>query len=173
MTSEKEYPFGYQIYKLINGGYINNVSISFIPDYKTIEYKEDKKGNRTKVINNATMLEVSAVNIGANNATSIEAKSFRDSIEKGIEDNVIDISTLKTYDELMSETPSDDAGAVEIIDEGQSKETVPDYTKLITELKTEMEGLKGDSYIYELFDDYKSEEFEKNKVYKEIIEEIQ
>lgn len=172
MTSEEEYPFGYQIYKLIHGGYINNVSISFIPDYKTIEYKEDKKGNRTRVINNATMLEVSAVNIGANSATSIEAKSFRSNIEKAIEDNVIDKSTLKTYDDMMLETPPETPEATLIEDEGQSKVEEFDYTKLITELKTEMEELKNENYIYELFDDYKSQEYEKNKVYKKIIEDI-
>jgi len=172
MTSEEEYPFGYQIYKLIAGGYINNVSISFIPDYKTIEYKEDKKGNRTAVINNATMLEVSAVNIGANNATSIEAKSFRSNIEKAIEDKVVDKSTLDTYDEIVAETLSEDTESIIIEDEGHTKEEETDYTKLITELKAEMEELKGNDYIYELYDDYKSEEFEKNKVYKEMIDEI-
>ena len=104
MTSEEEYPFGYQIYKLIHGGYINNVSLSFLPDYKTMEYKEDKKGKSTRVINNGIAIEVSAVNIGMNNATSIEAKSFRDNIERAIEDKVVDKSTLKTYDEMMLET---------------------------------------------------------------------
>ena len=39
LTSEEEYPFGYTIFKLIKGKYINNISISFLPDYKTIEYK--------------------------------------------------------------------------------------------------------------------------------------
>lgn len=103
MTSEEEYPFGFTIYKLINGGYINNVSVSFIPDYKTIEYKEGKDGMSTRVINKATMLEVSAVNIGANNATTLEAKSFKEEINKAWDDGVLDGSELLELEELLEE----------------------------------------------------------------------
>jgi HK97 family phage prohead protease len=103
MTSEKEYEFGYTIYKLIKGGYINNVSMSFIPDYKSIEYKEEKDGTSIRVINKSTMLEVSAVNIGANNATSIQAKSFKEGINKAWEADIIDGSELLELEKLLEE----------------------------------------------------------------------
>lgn len=121
MTSEEEYPFGFQVYKLIKGGYINNVSLSFLPDYKSVDYKEGKDGVGTRIINKAIAIEVSAVNIGMNNATSIEAKSFRSNIERAIEDKVVSASALKTYDELMVETPSDDAHAHQKDTEGKDK----------------------------------------------------
>jgi HK97 family phage prohead protease len=98
MTSEAENPFGYTIYKLIHGGYINNVSIGFIPDYETMTYKEDKKtGKQIRVINNSTLLEVSAVNIGSNSATTISAKSLTDMADKAYSDNIIDIEELDNF----------------------------------------------------------------------------
>lgn len=103
MTSEREYEFGYTIYKLIKGGYINNVSLSLIPDYKSIEYKEEKDGTSTRIIKKSTMLEVSAVNIGANNATSIQAKSFKDSINKAWDDDVLNGSELLELETLLEE----------------------------------------------------------------------
>ena len=101
MTSEEEYPFGYQIYKLIKGGYINNVSVSFIPDFSKIEYKE-KDGKQTRIINNSTLLEVSAVNIGANSQAVItNTKSLKETFDKAWEDGVLDGKDLIIVNEAL------------------------------------------------------------------------
>lgn len=115
LTSEEEYPFGYQIYKLIKGGYINNVSISFMPDYDTIEYKE-VKGKRVQVIKNATMLEVSAVNIGANRNAMITGKSLKDIGNKAWDDGVIDGEELNALNDSIDkiEVAEDTGGRKEV-----------------------------------------------------------
>ena len=157
MTSEEEYPFGFTIYKLIKGGYINNISISFLPDYKTIEYKEDKKtGERTQIINNSTLLECSAVNIGCNTGTSIEVKSLKDSINKAWDDDIIDGKELNQLEETLEKD----------IDEVVIEQM--DYTEEITRLKEEVKELRDSNYIYSMFDGYKKEEDTFDKVLKDI-----
>jgi HK97 family phage prohead protease len=101
LTSEEEYPFGYTVYKLIKGGYINNVSIGFRPDFNTVTYKKDKNDNQVRIINDSTLIEVSAVNVGANRMATVSAKSIEDLAEKAFEENVLDQNELEYfYDEL-------------------------------------------------------------------------
>lgn len=88
MTSEQENPFGYRTWLLIKGGYINNVSMSFIPDRDSIEYKE-KGGKVVRHVNKSTMMEISAVNIGSNKNARITNKSLKEATEKAWEDGVL------------------------------------------------------------------------------------
>lgn len=120
MTSADEYFFGYTIYTLIDKGYINNVSISFIPNYETMEYKEGKEGERTRIINDSTLLEVSAVNVGANNSTTLEAKAFKDIANKAWEEGAIGGQELKAVEDMLEnyeEEPSDNDNKIWIYDE--------------------------------------------------------
>ena len=169
MTSEEEYAFGYSVYKLIKGGYINNISISFMPDYKEVEYKENKKtGERTRIFNKSTLLEVSAVNIGCNTGTSIQVKSFKDSINKAWDDDVIDGTELNQLEEAIDK------------DIEETVESV-DYDAEIKILKEEMDKLKDKNYMYKLFDEYNEKSFaddvmeeiraEGNDVVKEFFDE--
>ena len=161
MTSEEEYDFGYSIYKLIKGGYINNISISFLPDYKSIEYKENKKtGERTQIITKSTLLECSAVNIGCNTGTSIQVKSFKDGIDKAWNEDVIDGKELSQLEEAIE-------GLEKNTDEVVTKEM--DYEAEIKMLKEEMKELKSGSYIYSLFD--KEEDNSLDKLYDDIVKE--
>jgi hypothetical protein len=108
MTSEEEYPFGYSVYKLIKGGYINNVSVSFVPDRKSIEYKE-KDGQQVRYINASTLLEISAVNIGANpKAVITTAKSFKGAVEKAWSDGVLNGTELNIVNEKIDELGKED-----------------------------------------------------------------
>lgn len=158
LTSEEEYPFGYTIFKLIKGHYINNISISFLPDYKTIEYKENKKtGERTQIINNSTLLECSAVNIGCNTGTSIQVKSFKDGINNAWSDNIIDGKELNQLEEFIEKNTEKDTVTKEM-----------DYEAEIKLLNDEMDKLKDKSYMFGLFDEYKSKSFA-----DDIIEEIE
>jgi HK97 family phage prohead protease len=143
MTSEEEYPFGYTIYKLIKGGYINNVSISFIPDPASFEYKE-KDGKQIRYINKATLLEVSAVNIGANPGTSIYAKSVKDAADKAWNDGVLDGSELKEVEEALQNQESNVKVVVDTkkVEELESK--IAELNKYIKFIETELETLTED-----------------------------
>ena len=162
LTSEDEYDFGYSIYKLIKGGYINNISISLIPDYKSIEYKENKKtGERTQIINRSTLLECSAVNIGCNTGTSIQVKNFKDSINKAWDEDILNGKELHQLEEAIEKEIED----VETYTEEM------DYQKQIDTLKAEIEELKKKgNYIYSMFDEF-GEGSELDKVYDTIMEE--
>ena len=168
LTSEEEYDFGYSIFKLIKGGYINNISISFLPDYKTIEYKENKKtGERTQIITKSTLLECSAVNIGCNTGTSIQVKSLMEGINKAWDENIIDGTELNQLEEAI------DKDMEEVTE-------VVDYAAEIKLLKSEIESLKDGSYMYSLFDkeqSYADEIIEsietaEDDLYKELVEGI-
>lgn len=127
LTSEEEYPFGFTIYKLIKNGYINNISISFLPDYNSIEYKE-KDGKQIRYINKSTLLEVSAVNIGANPGTSIATKSYTDAASKALEAGDISDSELKQLIDILSDKEDKK-------DENKEEKTVEELEEEIKQLK--------------------------------------
>lgn len=157
LTSEEENVFGYSVYKLIAGGYINNISISFMPDWDEVDHKEDKKtGKITTVFNKSTLLEISAVNIGANQGTSIEVKSLEESINDAWEKGDIDGLELNALNETLVKEV--------VIEE-------IDYAAEIKMLKEEMKELKSGSYIYSLFDKSPEESNELDQVYDELMEE--
>ena len=153
MTSEEEYPFGYQIYKLIKGGYINNVSVSFIPDFSKIEYKE-KDGKQIRHINASTLLEVSAVNIGANSQAVItNSKMLKETFDKAWEDGVLDGKDLIVVNEAL------DSFVPDVGTEDKDAKIVELETK-IKQLECEIEVLS------------KEEDVEED-IYKEIFAEFQ
>lgn len=71
-TSEDENPFGYRVYKLIKGGYLNMVSVGF--EAQDWEDKEEN-GEKIRIYKTAKLLEVSIVAIGANDEALIVKKS--------------------------------------------------------------------------------------------------
>jgi HK97 family phage prohead protease len=146
LTSEEEYPFGYQVYKLIKGGYINNVSISFMPDYSTAEYR-DIKGKSVRVINNSTLLEISAVNIGANsNALITGYKSLKEATNKAWDDGVLDGEELNSVNDMIE--------------------------ALNTNIEKDIEELDTDDNIYDyLFKDFDKKE-DKDVIYDELLNKL-
>lgn len=169
MTSEEEYPFGFTIYKLIKGGYINNVSISFIPDYETMEYREK---DRSRIINDSTLLEISAVNVGANNATTLEAKSLKTAADKAWDDQVLDGSELQSIEEVLeqckkpAEKKSADKEEVidviknKVINKEEMKELVRELMKEIEEEDPEEEIDSIYEELYNEFNTTREEEIE-------------
>ena len=81
----EEYSFADTIYKLTKGGYINALSIGFLPDYSAVEY--DEKQN-ARIYNKTELLEVSVVNVGANQAA----------LRKAMDDGIIDELEKKEFD---------------------------------------------------------------------------
>ena len=143
LTSEEEYPFGYTVYKLIRGGYINNVSMSFIPDYSTVEYK-DIKGKQVRIINNSTLLEISAVNIGANKNAMITSKSFVESMTKAFDEGEISGFELDTIVDKMCK--------------GDLQCKIKTLESKIVELKGQIEITDSNDNMYEeLFKEYVSD----------------
>jgi HK97 family phage prohead protease len=164
LTSEEEYPFGYQIYKLIKNGYINNVSISFVPDYKDIEYKE-KDGKQVRIINKSTLLEVSAVNIGANNRAVITAaKSLKDTFEKAWDDGVLDGTDLNVLNDTIDKMLDTTTKQIEIEDKDNK---IKELTNKVLQLEAEVQVLSKEEDTEEetvlsyIFKDYQARSTQK------------
>ena len=152
MTSEEEYPFGFQVYKLIKGGYINNVSVSFIPERDSIEYKE-KGGKTVRIIGKSTALEVSAVNIGANKNATITSKSLKEATEKAWTDGVLDGTELNDFNEEIDKLkPVNNDEPIELINIAELKARVAELELQVKEQQLE-EEIEDDIYtqIYEEF----------------------
>lgn len=155
LTSEEENSFGYSVYKLIAGGFINNISISFMPDWDEVSHNEDKKtGKRTTIFNKSTLLEISAVNIGANAGTSIETKSLEECINDAWESGDIDGLELNALNDTL-------------VKEVETKEM--NYEAEITKLKDEMDKLKDGSYLYSIFDREEHEDNSLDKIYDSLM----
>lgn len=182
MTSEVEYPFGYTIYKLIDGGYINNVSIGFMPNYDTITYKDDKStGKKVRIVNDATMLEVSAVNVGANRAATVSAKSISDAATKAFDENVIDQSELEyLYDELKKFPPEVKVEETNI-DNKEYEQKTQELEQKVLELEQKLEEYKiqeelkevevEDDYLSELYKEFESD-YKKEKEFDNYINNL-
>lgn len=167
LTSEEEYPFGYQVYKLIKGGYINNVSISFMPDYSTAEYR-DIKGKSVRVINNSTLLEISAVNIGANsNALITGYKSLKEATNKAWDDGVLDGEELNSVNDMIDILGVDNLVKNEI---AELRKAVEDLKlKVKPEVIKDIEELDTDDNIYDfIFKDFNKKE-DKDVIYDELL----
>jgi HK97 family phage prohead protease len=79
------YSFADTIFKLTKGGYINALSIGFLPDYSEVTYDEKKN---SRIYNKTELLEVSVVNVGANQAA----------LRKAMDDGIIDELERKEFD---------------------------------------------------------------------------
>lgn len=175
MTSEEEYPFGYTIYKLIDGGYINNVSIGFIPNYDTTTFKEDKKtGRQIRIVNDAVMLEVSAVNVGANNATSVSAKSMEDLATKAFDENVIDQNELEcVYNELKKLPP--EVKIEETVTDEELKQKIKELEQKVVELVLQIELTEEENEpdIYkDIFDMFEAEKKQKEDTMDDLLDTL-
>ena len=90
------YSFADTIYKLTKGGYINAFSIGFSPDWEAAEPNEKTHGY---TFNKTELLEISAVNVPANAQALVQSKS----IQKALEDEVIDEVELKEMELILKE----------------------------------------------------------------------
>lgn len=82
------------IYNLYKEGYLHSFSISFLPDYKEIDYiEETTKMPAHRLIKKSELLEISAVNVPANSAAVMAMAN------KSWEAGVIDGSDLQSIEE--------------------------------------------------------------------------
>jgi len=126
------YPFADTIYKLVKGGFLNAVSIGFLPDYNAITYPRETAGKKQpyRIFNKSELLEVSVVSCPANQ----EALATGKSLTKAVEEGLITDEEYKEYEEKTS----DDAGAVG--DAGENR--IEELNKEVSELRREMQELR-------------------------------
>lgn len=147
----EEYSFADTIYKLYKNGYMNAVSIGFIPDYDSIEFPSEGK-NINRIYHKAELIELSLVPVGANPAALLTSKG----IVKAMEDEVIDkleLDEIKYYIEELFETeekevipPCNDClidgcesdCACECHDDGAEKMVLVDEKEITTEEEAEL-----------------------------------
>jgi len=150
-TSEDENPFGYTTYKLIKGGYINNLSIRFQPDYKEAKYNDKRQGYD---FYKSELLETSIVNVPANSG----ARVINRSIDKAITDKIIDEKEADEIKNYMKELLVED----EVIATKAEQTTNDEIKELIQKIDTledrinkiEDSSLNAEKNLYEgLFDD--------------------
>jgi HK97 family phage prohead protease len=172
MTSEEEYSFGFTIYKLIKGGYINNISIGFLPDYDSITFKEDRATKKQiRHINKSTLLEISAVNIGANPKTSISAKSFSDAANKAWEDQTIDGEELKAIQDELDKVVDIQPISSDVIDKQLEvlQTELDELKKYVSFLEKELEDKDTEDPYETIIQELQEDE----DTYKELVEELQ
>jgi HK97 family phage prohead protease len=131
-ATAEEYAFADTIYRLVKGGYLNAVSIGFMPDYEKIEY-DDKK--RTRIFNSVEMFELSVVPVPANQ----EALTTGKSVEKALEDKVIDEDEFEEWEKLLDENKDYDEG--DYIDDDTDDEVIKGLQERIDVLEQKIEEL--------------------------------
>jgi len=153
-AKKDEYEFADTVYKLVKGGYINASSIGFAVNYEKSEYDKDRGGYN---LNNSELLEISLVNVPANQSALITNRSF----DKAFEDKIIDKKELEW---IKSETEDQDTD--------QNKEhNINDIAEQLASLQLEVKSLRKelhkeetlDAYIDELFEDVVDELDQKSK----------
>lgn len=140
-------PFIYQSYK---DGFLNAFSIGFLPDYSSMEYKEDKKANKqVRIINKSELFELSCVHVPAN-ANALMVRSYMDTVNKAWEDGILDGSDLKLIeDEVAKISPKTEI----------TEEKVAKLLKEIDELKAKLveKEMTEETTIYdELFTEFRA-----------------
>ena len=192
----EEYSFADTVYKLYKGGYMNAVSIGFIPEYDSIEFPSEGK-NINRIYHKAELIELSLVPVGANPAALLTSKGVRKAIEDEVIDNV-ELEEIQYYLEELLELPieekqcdceEDDCDCVILNSELSEREMellrvasefLPQYCnecfKEITE--TEEEEVKdiniddGNNYIDELLSVFRSEKEQEEEQGGEVIDEL-
>lgn len=145
------YGFADVVYDLVDKGFINQMSISFLPDYDSIEYKK-VDGKEIRIINKSTLLEISFVNIACNSGANVLRKSLETEWESGkidgeqlkeLQSMIVDTTTTvdKQVEDLKKEL-QDKITYIEFIE----KELVEMNEKIV---KLEEEAVKNDIEVEE------------------------
>lgn len=86
---------GDSLYRLYKSGFMQATSVGFLPDFKKVEYPENKSGKGPyRIYKGQKLLEISLVSVGSNSRALLTSKSMNEAIKA----NVIDQLEL---DELL------------------------------------------------------------------------
>lgn len=155
----EEYSVGDTVYKLVKGGYINAVSMSFFPDYETVEYPKGLKVHGKsvrRVINKSEFLELSILPLPSN------PDALR--INKALEDKVIDEIEYKELQLITKEIQANNEAkdiieekALDLAEENKELKLQIEALKLQIEEKELEEELEEDfnnDYLKSIFDEF-------------------
>jgi len=148
-ATPEEYGFADTVYKLVKGGYLNAVSIGFMPNFEKIEYPpQTKKGNKVfRIFHEVDLLEMSVVPIGANQSALSIGKAISDGVIDEVEKQEWDLYCKKVKLEEKSPFIAPD-GALELTDD-EKNERIDELEVRVVELEAQMEDKK--SYLHNLF----------------------
>lgn len=119
-------PFVYNSYK---DGFLNAFSIGFMPDYSTMEYREDKKANKQiRIINKSELFELSCVHVPAN-ANALMVREYMVNVDKAVKDGVIKEDDHKLIKDEISKT--------DILDKGLDDDEPTIYDELFLAFRAE------------------------------------
>lgn len=127
------------VYESIKAGFLNSLSIGFIPDYDKVEYKQDKKTNkRIRVYTASELLEVSIVGIPAN-PSAVVLRSYEQHLANSWEKGIIDGAELKSLQSMLDGVKTNNTD-----DKDAKIKELEDYIKF---LETELEEKEVDNVM--------------------------
>jgi HK97 family phage prohead protease len=176
----EEYGFADTIYKLLKGGYLNAVSIGFMPaDVEdAVEHVDPKKNKGARRIFHKTeLLEVSVVPVPANPEALLQTRG----IQKALEDKVVDEGELKELEMYFVEEKYEAVGIIPIENPHDSvvphdeltqkitetiieevEEPIKELENVVDEIEEQVEGLKEDM-------DKREEKVEEDESYMQLL----
>lgn len=144
-----ETPFADTVFNLVQDGFINMVSVGFIP--KQTDIIEDEDGNKTPVHKRMELLEVSIVSIPSND----EAQIVR--MAKKLNRDVTDIKRVLV--DFEKECKSFD-----VVPEGNVTISAKEYKKLTDYMEQKQPANKAASKVLKKFYDQKGEKAPANEI---------
>jgi len=124
-------PFADSVYKLVKGGFINSLSIGFMPDWTKAKFNEKRGGYDFE---KSELLEVSMVNVPANSG----ARVIQRSLDKAVEAGVLDELERKDF-ELTLEKSSEEIDS----EESTEKNVLSELSNKLVDLEKEVERLSN------------------------------
>lgn len=183
-ADETQNPMAPFVYESVKAGFLNALSIGFIPDYDTMSYKQDKKTNKqTRYIDKSELYEVSIVGVPAN-PSALVVREYKEFLNKSWEEGKLDGEQLKELQEMIVEdtTTTIDGGYIKSVEvlqkELQDKNTYIEFIeKELVELndkiiKLEEQAVKMDNIEEDPYKDILDKINSEDSIYKEILDEI-
>ena len=176
-TSPEENSFGDTIYKLVKGGFINNLSIGFSPDWEKAEFNDKNKGYEFK---KAELLETSIVNVPANSNARIITRSLNDAVKADVIDDIeakeielmlqeLESDFIETKSEQTIENPHSDEDEIKEVDE------IEILKQKVSELEDRLNKLSADT-TDDLYSDLFEDDFgyvpKKVDPYEQLIKDV-
>jgi len=143
-TEPEEYSVGDTVYKLVKGGYMNALSIGFLPDFDSIEYPEKRPGKKQvyRIFNKSALLEVSVVGVPANPEALITGKSLQDAYEHEIIDELEWNELVKELTNVQEKEETDDERVV-----GEEEKTITKEDDYEIEYYTEIKNYFDEMFV--------------------------
>jgi hypothetical protein len=138
--------FADTVYKLIKGGYLNAVSIGFLPDFESIEYLKNKKGVY-RIFHKSSLLELSVVPVPANQGALVTGKALNDGVIDELELKEYEMYCKMLNDDSVDEEDSFIEDELEVEESSENEE--------LKEIKLQLEEYKTEvGYLKSLFEDF-------------------